>query len=218
MDQEMRWESMFVDQFAKIVEGDQAISSGPDLEDSLLHAARHGDVSAFNQLVLDHQDSLFGWVFYLVGDAALAEDITQATFMTAFEKMHTFRGGSFRAWLFRIARNRGYDVMRRNKRHPSVSLDADIEDEDDFGLISVLPSETPSPEEALIQSERTIWILRLLDNLPEAFRQALVLVDMLEMDYLEAAGVLDLPLGTLKSRVARARLKLRDHISAMGAD
>ena len=179
-------------------------------------SAQKGDLSAFNLLVLGHQDNLFGWVFYLVHDVALADDITQATFVAAYEKMHTFRGRSFRAWLFRIARNRSYDEMRRRMRRPSVSLDADMRNENEYGLHSTLPSNSPSPEEVLIRSEETARVLRLLDNLPDPYKQVLALVDLHEMNYLEAAGVLDLPLGTLKSRVARARLKLRDEITALG--
>lgn len=215
MDQKKKWESLLVDQLVKRDENGQAPLFGPDFEATLIQAAQKGDLSAFNLLVLGYQDNLFGWVFYLVHDVALADDITQATFVAAYEKMHTFRGRSFRAWLFRIARNRSYDEMRRRTRRPSVSLDADMRNEDKLGLHSMLPSNSPSPEEVLIRSEETSWILRLLDDLPEPYKQALELVDLHEMDYMEAAGVLDLPLGTLKSRVARARLKLRDEIMAL---
>jgi RNA polymerase sigma-70 factor, ECF subfamily len=213
MDQEKTWDGLLVDQLAN----GQAPLFGPNFESTMIQAAQKGDLSAFNLLVLGHQDNLFGWVFYLVHDAALADDITQATFVAAYEKIHTYRGRSFRAWLFRIARNRSYDEIRRRMRRPSVSLDADMRNENEFGLFSVLPSDTPSPEEVLIRSEETGMILRLLDNLPESYKQALVLVDLHEMDYLEAASVLELPLGTVKSRVARARLKLRDEITALGA-
>ena len=215
MDQDKRGDSLSVDQLAKRGENGQVPLFGSNFEATLIQAAKKRDLSAFNVLVIGHQDNLFGWVFYLVHDAALADDITQATFMTAYEKIHTFRGRSFRAWLFRIARNRSYDEMRRRMRRPSVSLDADMRNEDEYGMLSVLPSNSPSPEEVLIRSEETAKILRLLDNLPDPYKQALALVDLYEMNYLEAAGVLDLPLGTVKSRVARARLKLRDEIMAL---
>jgi RNA polymerase sigma-70 factor, ECF subfamily len=215
MDQEKNWDSLHIDQLAKRDENGQAPLFNPNFEATLIPAAQKGDLSAFNLLVLGHQGNLFRWVFYLVHDIALADDITQATFVAAYEKMHTFRGRSFRAWLYRIARNRSYDEMRRRMRHPTVSLDADMRNEDEFGLHFMLPSHSPSPEEVLIRSEETGRILRLLDNLPEPYKQALALVDLHEMDYMEAAGVLDLPLGTLKSRVARARLKLRDEIMAL---
>ena len=145
MDQEKRWDSLLDDQLAKRFEKGQALVLSPNLEATLIHDAQEGDLSAFNLLVLGHQDNLFRWVFYLVHDVALADDITQATFVAAYEKMHTFRGRSFRAWLFRIARNRSYDEMRRRMRRPTVSLDADMRNEDEFGLHSMLPSNIAFP-------------------------------------------------------------------------
>ena len=97
MDQEKTWDSLLVDRLAKRSENGQAPLYGTNLEATLIHDAQEGDLSAFNLLVLDHQDNLFGWVSYLVHDVALADDITQATFVAAYEKMHTFRGRSFRA-------------------------------------------------------------------------------------------------------------------------
>lgn len=181
-------------------------------ETNLIEAAQRGDVSAFNQLVLAYQDDIYGWVASLVWDAATAEDITQHTFVTAYQKIPTFRGGSLRAWLFRIARNRSFDEMRYHQRRPTVSLDGDPQDEETIDKLSVLPADAPLPEEAVIQSEQTGWLMQLLDMLPEPFRQALQLVDLYEMDYQEAAGVLGLPLGTVKSRVARARARMHELI------
>lgn len=217
MNQKMGWDNILAFHAAERVEAGQELFSDPNNEADLVQAAQQGDLSAFNQLVMDYQDSLYGWVMSLVHEDALADDITQVTFVTAYEKILSFRGGSFRAWLFRIARNRSFDVMRRHKRHPSVSLDANLQEEKESGLLSVLPSLAPSPEEALIQSEETGRLLRLVDNLPEPFRHALVLVDLHEMDYLEAASILDLPVGTVKSRVARARQKLREEITTSSA-
>jgi RNA polymerase sigma-70 factor, ECF subfamily len=173
----------------------------------LIQSALSGDLSAFNTLVEMHQDSLYGWVVSLVNDDALADDITQSVFITAYEKLSSFRGGSFRAWLFKIARNRSFDEMRWKKRHPSFSLDEDPED--DQSLHSILPDHAPLPEDALIDAEQAGQIERMINRLPEVFQQVLRLVDMEGMDYQEAADVLDLPLGTVKSRVARARIKMR---------
>jgi RNA polymerase sigma-70 factor, ECF subfamily len=182
----------------------------PSTEANLVFAAQHGDLSAFNELVLAHQDGLYRWVVSLVQDEALADDITQLVFISAYQKISTFRGGSLRAWLFQIARNRSYDILRQQKHRPTVRLDDDPQDEQVGGLLSVLPSTDPSPEEALIQAEQASQLLRLLNSLPAPFRQVLELVDLNEMDYQQAADVLGLPLGTVKSRVVRARLKLRD--------
>ncbi len=181
-------------------------------ETLLIEAAQRGNMPAFNQLVLAYQDDVYAWVASLMCDEAAAEDITQFTFITAYQKIQTFRGGSLRAWLFRIARNRSLDEMRSRRRHPSVSLEGDPRDEEAESLLSILPADVPPPEEVVIQTEQTGWLMQLLDGLPEPFRQALQLVDLYDMDYQEAADVLGLPLGTVKSRVARARVRLRDLI------
>lgn len=174
----------------------------------LISAAQRGDMDAFNRLVLDHQDGVFRWVVSLVYDDMFAEDITQWTFVTAYEKLSTFRGGSFRAWLFRIARNRSYDELRRRKNHASLSLDGAAEDERD--RLEMLPDGNPLPEEEMIKIEQAAAVEALLSRLPESFQQPLRLIDMEGMDYQEAADVLGLPLGTVKSRLARARHKMRD--------
>lgn len=182
---------------------------GPD-EIEIIRAAQAGDLSAFNRLVRAHQDSLYGWALSLVKDPDLAEDITQATFITAYEKLSIFRGGSLRAWLFTIARNRSFDELRRQKRHPALSLDSTPDGEDEHDLLSFLPGQDLRPEEIYEANELAIAIEHLVARLPGQFQQALRLVDIHEMDYQEAAEVLGLPLGTLKSRLARARLKMRD--------
>jgi RNA polymerase sigma-70 factor (ECF subfamily) len=176
----------------------------------VIDAAMNGDLSAFNCLVISFQDSLYWWVFSLVNDEALAEDITQATFIKAYEKLPLFRGGSFKAWLFMIARNRSFDELRRVKRHPALRLDAPQDEPDERELLAVLPNHEPQPEEALIESERANLVTRQLALLPEPFQHVLRLVDMEGMEYQEAAEVLGLPLGTIKSQLFRGRLKLRD--------
>ena len=175
-----------------------------------IRAAQAGDLSAFNRLVSAHQDSLYGWALSLVKDPDLAEDITQATFITAYEKLSIFRGGSLRAWLFTIARNRSFDELRRQKRRPVLSLDSTPDGEDERDLLSFLPGQDLRPEEIYEANEQAIAIERLMARLPAPFQQALRLVDIEEMDYQEAAEVLGLPIGTLKSRLARARLKMRE--------
>jgi len=189
-----------------------ALKSISTEETSLVKAAQQGDLSAFNQLVLACQDDLYGWVISHVQDEDTAMDITQQTFITAYQKIHTLRDGSFRAWVFRIARNRSIDEIRYRQRHPTLRLDGNPQDDDTLDLISVLPADTLLPEEAIIQSEQAEWLQQLLHRLPEPFRQVLQLVELYEMDYQEAASVLNLPLGTLKSRMSRARLRLRELI------
>jgi RNA polymerase sigma-70 factor, ECF subfamily len=172
-----------------------------------VQAAQSGSLSAFNQLVMLHQDRLFRWVCSLVIDEALADDITQSTFITAFQKIRTFRGGSFRAWLFTIARNRSFDELRRIKRGPSLSVDDTLEDGRE--LLSIIPDGSPLPEDILVAAEQSTRIMQLIHHLPDAYKQVLWLVDIEELDYQEASIILSVPIGTIKSRLSRARLKLR---------
>lgn len=176
-------------------------------EADLIHKALEHDLSAFNALVLMHQDGLYGWLLSLVGDEALADDLTQATFITAYEKLASYRGGSFRSWLFAIARNRAIDTLRRQKRYPALSLDAT--DDDDRDLYAILPDPALLPEQALEARQQAETIANLIRSLPEVFQQVLQLIDIEDFDYQEAADTLGLPLGTVKSRLARARLRMR---------
>lgn len=185
-------------------------------EASLVEAAQRGDLSAFNQLVLAYQDDLYGWVISYVQDEETAADVTQQAFITAYQKIHSLRGGSFRAWIFRIARNRSIDELRYRRRHSMLRLDGELQDEEAPNLLTILPADAPLPEEAIIQSEQAELLLELLDSLPEHFRQVSQLVEIYEMDYQEAASVLNVPLGTLKSRLARVRLRMRELIEQRG--
>jgi RNA polymerase sigma-70 factor, ECF subfamily len=178
-------------------------------EESLIVQAKVGDLEAFNQLVLTHQDNLYWWILSLVGDDRLAMDLTQSTFVAAYEKIATFQQGSFRAWLFRIARNRSYDELRHRRRFPKVSLDQSINDAGEINLAGLIQDETPHPEEIIIQSEQSDTIGKLIGRLSEPYQEVIRLVDLNGLDYREAASLLKLPLGTLKSRLLRARLKLR---------
>lgn len=184
-------------------------SPGHRMEALCIDQAQRGNLSAFNDLVLTYQDGLYRWALSLVADEDLAGDLTQATFITAYEKLASFRGGSFRSWLFTIARNRAFDELRRLKRRPTLSLDTSRND-DERELHAVLPDRAPLPEEALLAAERAEHLENMLRSLPVEFQQVLRLVDIEEFDYQEAADTLRLPLGTVKSRLARARLRMRD--------
>lgn len=193
---------------------DQETGAAHFTEEDLVQSAAKGDLEAFNRLVILHQDSLYWWVVSLVKDEAQAQDITQLAFITAYEKLSTFRKGSFKAWLFTIARNRSYDELRQRKRRPSLSLDDSAEDDRD--RLEMLPDSAMPPEAALLASEQSELVERMINSLPDGFQQVVRLIDLEGLDYQDAAKVLDLPLGTVKSRVTRARLKMRGLAEQIG--
>lgn len=155
----------------------------------------------FNDLVLNYQDAAYTFACYLTGDPDLAEDVTQKAFINAYLNIKQFRGDSFRAWLFKIIRNVAYDEFRRPSYRKDTSLEAL---EDDHGWES-LPVETEDPLSAVETHERIDLIQRAIDRIPEPYHTILLLVDVQEMDYQEAAQAAGVPVGTVKSRLARAR-------------
>ena len=179
-------------------------------EDRLIQRARTGDLEAFNRLVLAYQNMVYNQAYRVMGEADAAEDATQEAFISAYKKLHTFRGGSFRSWLLRIVTNACYDELRRRKRRPITPLEPLLVGDDDFDSPAWMADPGESPDETLQRRELAQAIQRCLNRLPVDFRVVIVLVDIQGLDYREAAAVLSKPLGTLKSRLARARLKMRE--------
>jgi RNA polymerase sigma-70 factor (ECF subfamily) len=180
------------------------------------HQTTEAALTRFNNLILEHQDSAFNLASYLLGDPDLAEDITQKAFINAYLHFSTFHGSSFRAWLLKIVQNACYDEIRRLRRHPSYSLDAawDEEDNGDPWLESHFTVEADRPEQSVEEKEQSAAIHRALDLLPQAWRSAVVLVDLEGLDYREAALATGVPLGTIKSRLARGRKQLGTLLAA----
>lgn len=179
-------------------------------EISLIQAARQGDLDSFNRLVLAYQDIVYGQAYRMLGDPEPAADAAQETFIAAFRNMKNFRGGSFRAWLLRIATNTCYDELRRRQRRPTTPLEpADAED-DEVESPHWLADTEHSPEEAAEKAELERALQHCLEGLPPEFRTVVILVDLQGLDYAEAGTAIGSPVGTVKSRLARARLRLRD--------
>ncbi|HSK88806.1 MAG TPA: sigma-70 family RNA polymerase sigma factor [Anaerolineales bacterium] len=176
-------------------------------EESQVLAASKGDLEAFNQLVLSYQDLAYNHALLILGDPASAEDATQESFIKAFENIARFRGGSFRAWLLKIITNSAYDNLRRSKRHPMQPLFPQDETGDEMDSASWLADPSPSVQATVEQNEFSRDISRAIDEVPDPFRAVLTLVDLYELDYAEAAQTLKVPIGTVKSRLARARLR-----------
>ena len=177
-------------------------------ENVLIQSAQKGDLHAFNKLVLAYQDLVYRQAFYILGLQEPAEDAAQAALLLAYRKLATFRGGSFRAWLLRIITHVCYDELRRWKRHPTLPLVPAAAEDQGIEDPCWLYDTGPSPEQAYEQVELRAAIRRGLEQLTPDYRAALVLVDLQGLEYAEAAAVLGIPIGTLKSRLARARLRL----------
>lgn len=179
-------------------------------EIALLSQAQRGDLDAFNRLVLAYQEQLFNIAFRILGDEDLAADATQEAFLHAFQKITTFRSGSLRAWLIRIVTNLCYDELRRQKRRPQTALEPLTADGEELESPAWMSDSGPSPETSLEQKELEHAIEHCLRALPPPFRTIVVLADIEGLDYSEIAVALRIPLGTVKSRLARARMRLRD--------
>ncbi len=183
----------------------------PD-ESSLIAIAQRGDLAAFNQLVLRYQDMLYQHVFGILGERRAAEDITQDALIKAYRGLPRFRGGSFRAWLLRIATNACYDELRRERRRVQGEEWAVNDDGEEIEPLESLYAEDGSLEELVERSEVRRALEQGLARLPEDYRAVVIIVDVLGFDYIEAAASLGVPLGTIKSRLARARQGLRRYL------
>ncbi len=177
-------------------------------EASLIKQAQDGDVSAYNTLVLHYQNRVYNLAYRIIGEPDAAADATQEAFISAYKALRRFRGGNFRAWLMRIVTNACYDEVRRRKRRPQSSLDELTELNESSPLL--VSQNSPGPEEQQQNAELVQAIQRCLEELTDEQRTAAVLCDVEGYDYNEIAGIMSTSLGTVKSRLSRARAKLRD--------
>jgi RNA polymerase sigma-70 factor (ECF subfamily) len=176
---------------------------------TLIRAAQRGDLEAFNQLVLLYQDFLFRIALNILRDEDAAADAVQQALISAFRYLQAFRGGSFRSWLSRIVVNASYDGLRRNARSRTLPLELLNQDDEEMEPAAWLADPSPSPEAQVENSDLLNAIQASLQDLPEQYRLALTLVDVEGLSYEQAAAALNVPKGTIKSRLARARNSLR---------
>ena len=181
-----------------------------------IQAALDGDLDSFNDIVLDFQDLVYYQAYRVIGEPDAAEDATQEAFLSAYRKLHTYRGGSFKSWLLRIVSNACYDELRRRQRQPVAPLTPRDDHGEEFDSPDWMEDPSDKPEQYLQRSELSEAIQRCLDQLDEKFRTVVVLVDMQEMDYASTAEVVNSPLGTVKSRLARARQSLQECLQGFG--
>lgn len=179
-------------------------------ENALIHDAQNGDLDALNRLVLAYQDSLYNTALRILGDEDQAADATQEAFISAFRHITSFRGGSFKAWLLRTVTNACYDELRRKQRRPTTPLEPATDDDEEIESPRWLADTSMTPEQKSEADELEHAIQHCLNALPTDFRTVVVLADIQGMDYSEIADSTRTPLGTIKSRLARARLRLRE--------
>jgi RNA polymerase sigma factor (sigma-70 family) len=184
-------------------------------ESVLIQQAKRGDVHAFNQLVLAYQDRVYTVAYRIMGEGPSAADATQEAFISAFRKLDTYRGGSFKSWLLRIVTNACYDEIRRRKRRPADSIE-DLTPEDSSDPPPQLVSEAENPEAYTQRMELSAGIQHCIEGLSEQHRVLVVMRDVEGLDYQAIASVSGLTLGTVKSGLSRARARLRDCLRGLG--
>jgi RNA polymerase sigma-70 factor (ECF subfamily) len=177
----------------------------PMEEDELIQRAKQGDLDCFNRLVERYQREVYNLCLRMLGNTQAAEDATQDAFLSAFRGVGKFRGGSFRAWLCRIAANACRDQFRLQRRRPTTSLDT-------MPLELEFDQRAPSPEEYALRQELGEEINRALAALPPDQRLAVILRDIEGLDYEEIAQATASSLGTVKSRLSRGRARLRHYL------
>ncbi len=195
---------------------DGSAAGGSDEE--LFRRFRSGhDEPAFESLVHRYEAELFGYLKRYLGNAEMAEDVFQATFLQVYLKKEGFdEGRRFRPWLYTIATNQAIDAQRRNRRHRMVSLDQRTGDDDVGALVEMLAGRDETADERLSGEEARQWVRAAVEDLPDTLRGALLLVYHQGMKYREAADVLGVPVGTVKSRLHSALLKLNQSWQASG--
>lgn len=181
-------------------------------EDALIQGAQQGNLEAFNQLVLAYQGQVFALAYRLLGDRDQAADATQETFLAAFQHIDRFHRGYFRAWLLRIATNLCYDALRRRRRRPTAPLESLLAHPESSERH--FHREEDDPEAYAERRELAREIRKALDTLPPEQRAIVVLCDSAGFPYAEAAQMLGISQGTLKSRLSRGRARLRSYFLA----
>ncbi|MFN8445655.1 MAG: sigma-70 family RNA polymerase sigma factor [Caldilineaceae bacterium] len=178
-------------------------------ETSLIANAQRGDLNAFNQLILNYQGLAFSIAMRTLQDEASAADTVQESFIKAYRAIGNFQGGSFKSWLLRIVVNSCYDVLRSQKRRTTDSLDDLVEESENT---SALMDRSESPHEYAERMELNQLIEAAIQSLPPDQRMVLALCDVHGHSYEEIVEITDLPMGTVKSRINRARAKMRDYL------
>jgi RNA polymerase sigma-70 factor (ECF subfamily) len=178
-------------------------------ETELITRAVDGDLDAFNQLVLQHQEVAYNVAYRIMADENAAADATQEAVISMYRKLDTYRGGSFKSWFLRIVTNACYDELRRQRRRPTIPIEPETNEGELVESPEWLEDKSAGPEDVLGTSEIENAIQHCLSGLDQKFRVVITLVDVSGEDYEAVARIIGTPIGTVKSRLARARLKMQ---------
>ncbi len=183
-------------------------------DQALIERARNGDQKAFEELLKKYKNLVYSIMLRMVRNPQEAEDLTQEAFMKAFHAIHAFNEEyAFSTWLMKIATNNCIDFLRK-KKLKTISIDQPVQHKDDEFQIE-LPSGTPSPERVMLSREQRHLIQQAIDELPPLYRHVIVLRHQEEKSYEEIAEILDVPIGTVKARIFRAREMLNKRIKEL---
>jgi len=179
-------------------------------DEQLILCFQKGDVSCFEELVRRYKDQLLNFAYRFVGNRSDSEDIVQETFLRVFKNKHYYKEiAKFSTWIYTIAGNLAKTELRQKKRRKLLSLSAISNDDKDFEI----PDEQHNPENEVDDNIKSLMIHNSIDKLPSHFKEVILLRDVRGFAYDEISRILDIPIGTVKSRVNRGRLKLQEELS-----
>lgn len=181
-----------------------------EIERNLILECQQGDTEKFGELVLMFQDRAYAIAYSVMGNSHDAMDMTQESFIKAFKNINKFNfKSSFNTWLYKIVKNTCIDQIRKNKRKKTISIDKAVKVHDGEVFFDIEDSNT-NIEEDIEKKEMSKKLYEKLDELSNSHKQVLLLCDIQGYDYKEISDILNLPIGTIKSRISRARIKLVD--------
>lgn len=184
-------------------------------DEQLLSQHRQGDPQAFRTLMSRHKQDLLRFLIRFMGDRQAAEDVFQEAFFQVHLSAHTFdTSRRFKPWLFTIAANKGRDHHRRNARKPTVGFSAPLDREGGRTYVDLMAMDVPAPSESMLENERDVLVQRVVDALPEHHREVLLLAYFQRLTYSQIAEALEVPIGTVKSRLHSAVALFAKHWKA----
>ena len=166
----------------------------------------------FEQVMLPHLDAAHNLARWVVRDPSIAEDVVQDAYERACKYFAAFRGGSGRAWLLQIVRNVAYSTLTAKRRRGEISLNAAMHEADEDGVAMDIPDSAPGPEAVLERRQDLVTLNDALNALPAAWRECLILREVEALSYKEMARIIGVPIGTVMSRLSRARQALRRNV------